>query len=141
MKLTIMCGLPSSGKTTKAQTMGGRTVLSPDDVRLALHGERYIANAEGFVWATVETAARALLLSRNDVVIDATNNTAARRARWKKIASEFGITLGVMYMMTPFDECMERIGDDDVMADVLKRMYQEFEPPNAEEEGCLVFER
>lgn len=145
-RLMIMCGLPSSGKTTRARILSDNnwTVVSPDDFRWALHGNAFIKQAEPFVWASVELAVRALLKSGNDVIVDATNTTAQRRKQWKQVADEFGIHLEVLYMTTSYDECVKRIymqDKEDTMLDVLDRMYTSFEPPDPQSEGCIVYER
>src|SRR5688500_7348676 len=49
-ELVVVCGLPRSGKTTYARTRN-EPIVSPDAIRLALHGERFNELSEPFVWA------------------------------------------------------------------------------------------
>src|SRR4051812_20443404 len=85
--LHILCGLPRSGKTTLANSLSrerGWPVVCPDAVRLALHGQRFVPEAEAFVWAIAKVMVRALFLAgHDDVVLDATNGTRKRRGEWK----------------------------------------------------------
>src|SRR5262245_17860145 len=89
--MVIMVGLPKSGKTTRAREKyqrNGFTRICPDDLRMALYGQRFIATMERFVWAIAETVCRALLLGGHNVVIDATNLTIEGRKRWLLLAHE-----------------------------------------------------
>ena len=81
----MMVGLPRSGKTTRAdECYPGAPKVNPDAIRLALHGQPYVASAEPFVWAIARTMVKALFLAGHDVVVlDACNNTRARRDEWK----------------------------------------------------------
>jgi predicted kinase len=83
--LVMMVGLPRSGKTTRADALYPSVPkVSPDAVRLALHGQPYISEAEPFVWAIARTMVKALFLAGHDIVVlDACNNTRARRDEWK----------------------------------------------------------
>jgi predicted kinase len=82
-KLILMVGLPRSGKTTEALKMG-HPIVSPDAVRLALHGEAYIQSAEPYVHAITRTMVHALFIAgHNAVVVDACHNTRKRRNEWK----------------------------------------------------------
>lgn len=136
--LMIMCGLPLSGKSTTAKEYQreGWTVLCPDTVRLAIHGQAFVPGAEPFVWATVETIVRSLLMDGHRVIVDATNNTRERRRVWLRMADDFGMPLLVNYHATPARECIDRAERDgkDHMIPVIKRMADKFEPPNENDE-------
>jgi predicted kinase len=60
LKLGIMCGMPLSGKSTYAKKLQdqGWVRVSLDDIRLALHGEIYKAEAEPLVWESAEIMVR-----------------------------------------------------------------------------------
>lgn len=82
---TLVCtvGLPRSGKSTWSSRQGV-PVVNPDSIRLALHGQAYIAEMEPYVWAIAKTMAKALFLAGHDiVVVDATNTTTERRKFWR----------------------------------------------------------
>src|SRR5580698_4180408 len=86
---TLICtvGLPRSGKSTWAQqTMKdkGLPIVNPDAIRLAVHGQRFVAVAEPFVWATAKAMVRSLFLAGHDaMIVDATNTTRKRRDEWQ----------------------------------------------------------
>lgn len=82
-KLKITVGLPQSGKSTWARQQG-LPIVCPDAIRLSLHGQPFIQQAEPFVWAIAETMTRALFnAGHKEVVLDATNTTHAARRRWR----------------------------------------------------------
>lgn len=126
--LTLTVGLPKSGKSTWARQQGV-PVVNPDSIRLALHGERYLALAEPFVWAIAKVMVRALFLAGHDhVILDATNNTRKRRddwhsSMWRRRVQEFRET---SY------ECIRRAKaeDDEEIIPVIGRMAVEFESPD-----------
>lgn len=132
-----MCGLPRSGKTTKAKALRAdyiakgvaAVIVNPDDVRLALHGQRYVQLAEPFVWATVQVAVRALFLSGHEVVIiDATNTSRERRRTW--LSKDWRTKW--LVVPTSKEECLKRAEHDDLI-DVIERMARKLELPGADE--------
>lgn len=128
-KLILTVGLPMSGKSTWAKTQG-HPIVNPDSIRLALHGQRFQPEAEGFVWATAFLMADALFKAGHDaVIIDATNNTQKRRDEWirkfqKKCAIEYKV------ISTSEAECIKRAESegDMIIIPVIKRMSAEFQP-------------
>lgn len=123
--LILTCGLPRSGKSTWARSQA-YPIVNPDSVRLAIHGQRFIKDAEGFVWATVRAMVKALFLAGHKIVIlDAVNNTRKRRDEWK--SSEWG--LYVKAIDTPKEVCLERAREsmDVEIEAVIERMSTERE--------------
>ena len=135
--LIIMCGLPCSGKSTliKNRLVNlGYAVVSPDNIRLSLHGQQFCQNAEPFVWATAEVMARSLLMSGNNVVIDATNINRQRRKLWINLAKDFGILPTVYFVNNNVNECLRRNGEIGRMeSHIITRMYKNFQIPNEPE--------
>src|SRR5216683_5886868 len=80
--LFLTVGLPRSGQSTWAR--GTNTpIVCPDEIRLALHGQRFIASAEPLVWAIARIMVSALFGAGHPrVILDATNLTKARRDEW-----------------------------------------------------------
>lgn len=83
-KLTVLCGLPRSGKSTFSRKWESepdpdgltRIVLNCDQVRLALHGHRWIGKAEPMVHATYSVMINTLMLNpKLQILLDDTHTT------------------------------------------------------------------
>lgn len=131
--LVLCVGLPKSGKTTWARAQGC-PIVSPDAIRLALHGQRYVQAAEPFVWATAHVMVRALFGAGHDrVIVDATNMTRTRRDDWR----EDGWLLAVQNFSAPLAECVSRAaaeGDEEIIP-TIERMAAKSEPPDEFQSG------
>lgn len=130
--LIATVGLPRSGKSSWARQQS-YPVVNPDAIRLALHGQRFAANAEPFVWATAKLMVRALFLAgHKTVILDATNVTRKRRDEWRsdEWATFFKLVL------TPREECRRRAeaeGDAEILP-VIDRMVETREPLGPDEQ-------
>jgi predicted kinase len=139
-KLAIMCGLPRSGKTTLAKRLAheGWVQVCPDEIRMELHGQPFVKEAESRVWAVACDRARDLLKGDHNVLIDATNLTKKSRSSWCKLADEFGLILDIYLVETPLEVCLERnTGTGAVPEDVLRRMNETYQRPT-ETEGRII---
>ncbi|MCM3763384.1 ATP-binding protein [Neobacillus niacini] len=140
VKLGIMCGIPLSGKSKYAKGLQsqGWVRVSLDDLRLALHGQIYKAEAEAKVWETAELMVRTLLKSGHSVIVDTTNRSRERRRRWRRVAKEFGLTLEIYQVHTDYETCKARNKTlKRLSQDMLKKIHQEFEGPTADE-GTII---
>lgn len=122
--LILTVGLPRSGKSTWARSTG-YPIVNPDSIRMALHGNAFLEQAEPFVWAIAYSMARALFLAGHDhVVVDATNVTRARRAEWEYRFKD----CAVMYKVfdTPKGTCIDRAIEDgrSDLVPIIERMFQ-----------------
>lgn len=130
--LIATVGLPRSGKSTWARSQA-YPVVNPDAIRLALHGQRFAANAEPFVWATAKVMVRALFLAgHKTVVLDATNTTRKRRDEWR--SDEWGLFFKPV--PTGHVTCVMRAmaEKDEEILPVIERMAAEFEPLGDDEQ-------
>lgn len=124
--LIATVGLPRSGKSTWAREQG-HPVVCPDEIRLALHGQRYAAEAEPFVWAIAKVMVRALFASgATRVILDATNMSRKRRDEWqsKEWRTAFKIVCETAWMCK---RRAEESGRPDLIP-VIDRMVSESEP-------------
>jgi predicted kinase len=128
-RLKVTVGLPRSGKTTWARQQGA-PIVNPDSIRLALHGQRFVALAEAFVWAVAHVMVGALFLAGCEVVVvDATNVSTRRRAEWEGAAARWGAAVDWHVVDTSPQECRERAlaeGDLDILP-VIDRMEREWD--------------
>jgi predicted kinase len=80
--LHLTVGLPRSGKTTWAKEQA-MPIVSPDAIRLSLHGQAFIATAEPIVWAIAKLMVASLFeAGHNDVIVDACSISKKRREEW-----------------------------------------------------------
>lgn len=145
--LIATVGLPRSGKTTILRPLAeklGAPIVKKDDIRLALHGQRYVAESEDFVRAIAKVMIRSLFLSGSKVIIaDETHYSKAARRHTEDPAWE------TRYLEVPTspDVCKERAiatGQPDLLP-VIDEMYSRFEPlgddePRYEEEATVATE-
>jgi predicted kinase len=129
--LICTVGLPRSGKSTWARTQA-YPIVCPDEIRTALHGHRFIAEAEPFVWAIATVMVRSLFASGHKfVILDACNTTRKRRDPWqsKEWATRF------KHIETSADDCEIRAAkeqDLDIVS-IINRMAENFEPLGEDE--------
>lgn len=92
-KLYFTMGLPKSGKSTycnewvlnQSPANNPRVVISGDDFRAAITGREFQAESENLVFATMDTAIRALLNRGFDVIVDETSSTPETLRRYFRI--------------------------------------------------------
>jgi len=122
-KLYMPVGIPRIGKSTWARKLR-MPIVSPDAIRLALHGQAFVALAEPFVWAIAQTMVRALFGAGHDkIILDATNTTKKRRDEWASKGWERS------FFVFPVDRdlAVERAFEVDFPIPVLDRMIASFE--------------
>lgn len=130
LKLILTVGLPRSGKSTWARKQGF-PIVNPDSIRLALHGEAYIQEAEDFVWATTYLMANALFIAGHyTVIIDATNYRQERRQVWVDKFPD--VWVDYKEFKASKDECIARAksSDRDDLVPIIERMSENLSFPN-----------
>lgn len=135
--LIAMMGLPRSGKSTitsKLSRMEGAPIVRRDAIRLALHGQRWLAEAEPMVKAMSIYMIKALFEAGHETVIcDETNySRAARNAlrnddRWRTVFYP---------VLTDPSICKERAIKTNQLdlISVIDEMYARYEPLEKGEE-------
>lgn len=119
-------GLPYSGKSTWAREQDNAPIVSPDAIRLELHGQRFYNPAEPLVWALAKILVASLFRAGNELVIlDATNTSRERRREWESPEWE---TIWHVIDASP-EECIARAraaGDTEIIP-VIERMAKQWE--------------
>lgn len=113
MTLTIMCGLPNSGKTTKATALAestGATLIRHDDYYSRVITTTTFVKKEHLEQVTqlVLNDIKAHLENGEDVIYDAVNNTIASRQKVIETCAVDGCRYVCVYMDTPLDQSLER---------------------------------
>ncbi len=136
----LMIGIPGSGKTSVARSQFSQALrASFDDVRLMLTGKFYVAEIELIVKRVGDSALEALLSKAPpkgyDVLLDATNVSRARRARYIRMAARHGLetvaVFGQCDLQTALKRNQQRPGV--VPENVVRRMFSNLQPPTADE--------
>jgi len=125
--LILTVGLPRSGKSRWAMRQGF-PVVNPDSIRLALHGQAFLASAEPIVWATAHLMVAALFIAgHKTVILDATNLTDHRRGEWR--SKNWDLRCEVF--RTSKDLCIERARENsqEYLLPVIERMVRVAEWP------------
>jgi predicted kinase len=113
--LVCTVGLPRSGKTTWSLSTG-LPVVCPDAIRLAMHGQRYLAEAEPWIWIFARTMVKSLFhAGHSTVIVDATNATRSRRDEWRSMSWQ---TL-FHHLDTPLSVCLARAAGDPYIVPVI----------------------
>lgn len=138
--VTLMCGLPASGKNTWVAThRPGLPVVSFDDARAAL-GLRHGRN-EGAVAHHAIEQARALLREHRPFVWNATHLSDAMRRKSLDLCLAYGATVEIVHLEAPRQTLLQRNTRRDTSlrnADLL-RMLHKWEAPLPTEAHALSF--
>jgi predicted kinase len=127
--LIVLVGLPRSGKSTWSKHMSwtyGWPVVNRDSVRLALHGKRFLPEAEGMVAEVTRLMVKALFIAGHaTVILDECNVTEKQREEWQNPLW----TVKYKYVDTPKETCIARaIADNDAeIIPVIERMAAELD--------------
>jgi predicted kinase len=127
LKMTV--GLPRSGKSTWAKQQN-TPIVNPDSIRLALHGQRFLPEAEAMVWAIAKYMVKSLFLAgHNTVILDATSITKQKRDEWK---SKDWARSFVVFDVSK-SECLKRAQNDGDILPIIKKMALEHQWPQDSE--------
>lgn len=141
--LFVMVGLPGSGKSYFADKLIKiipATVLQSDFIRKTLLKKpAYTQREHNRVFKAIHALTRDLLVSNNNVLIDATNLNRKYRRPLYQMAAETGARMVVFYLDTPREIARERIKDrstqgstiSDADWEVYQMLENDFEPPES----------
>lgn len=126
--LYITVGLPCSGKTTWALAQD-LPIISPDAIRFAFHGQRFLSEAEPWVWTYARTMPKALFYAGHErLIVDATNTKPERRRPWIEEARALELRPVLVLFHTDQDECARRAAEceDREILPIIRRMAEEW---------------
>jgi predicted kinase len=140
-RLIIVCGLPGSGKTTRAKALEARlraVRFCPDDWMESLSIDIYNEEARGKVEALQWKFAQELLALGLTVIIEWGTWGRSERDALRLRARELGAAVELHYLFAPPDVLFERIQcrgleNPPIEREALLHWYKHFEAPTAEE--------
>ena len=137
--MTIMCGLPRSGKSTwvKENKNENEVILSADELRYLIYNERFWIDGEPMMWAIHGVILKMLLKQGVDIIVDETNITKVIREKIIKLAKKYDYKITGIEFNTPKEICKERAiktGQEDLL-DVIDKMAEIYEPLDLIEEN------
>lgn len=109
--LTIMVGLPRSGKSTWIElNKGDAVVVSSDWIREHILGDAYSysSSANAIVWSLADAALRIVLGQGMNAILDGVNLTRATRKFYVDIAREYGAKVNMVVVGTSVEACLKR---------------------------------
>jgi predicted kinase len=107
--LTIMVGLPRSGKSTWIENNKGKAiVVSHDWIRENILGTHYSSASNAIIWSLSDAALRIILSQDKDVILDGLNNNAFVRKFYVDIAKKYGAKIKFVCLSTPLAICLFR---------------------------------
>ena len=132
-KITIMCGLPRSGKSTwVAQNRTDEVIISADKLRELVYGQRFFAGGEPLVWAVRGLMLEYLMQQKLNIIVDETNTTKERRAAIIKLAKRYRYYIICRCCnLVSVDTCKERAiaTDQNDLLPIIDNMAEKFELP------------
>jgi predicted kinase len=140
-KLIVVCGLPGTGKTTRAKQLEaelGAIRLSADEwmdsLSINLHDEAMRARVEALQW----DVGRQLLRLGLTVIIEWGTWGRSERDALRAGARDLGASVELHYLSAPEETLLERIQrrareDPPIERSAIARWFASFEAPTAEE--------
>jgi len=139
--LTLMVGLPRSGKSTWINEYSGiyEAVISNDWIREEILGNQYSSAANPAIWMITDSCTRLLLSQGFDVILDGINHTRYVRGLFLDIAREYKHQTRIVYMNTPLSYCVQRNEiTKKLPTEKITQMHRQMEKPTEDECDILV---
>jgi predicted kinase len=133
-KLTLLRGLPASGKSTKAAEIvkDGMVRINGDLMREMLHFNKFTGKNEGITQNMSKILAEDLLDCGKSVVIDNTNLNPNTVESWRELVRNTDHSFEIVDIDTSVEECIRRDtaraekGERSVGADVIRKMALQY---------------
>lgn len=133
--MTMMVGLPASGKSTYAQEIAKKSnaiVLSSDAIRWELFGDETDQDHNQKVFQELHKRTKEWLCAGRDVIYDATNISSKRRRAFLNELKKIDCVKNCVIIATPYEQCLEnnRSRARQVPEWAIERMYRKWQTPH-----------
>lgn len=130
----MMCGLPASGKSTKAKELAkeyNATIYSSDALREEIFGDVNDQGHNQELFAELHRRIKDCLKSGKNAIMDATNLNYKRRMAFLAELKKIPCKKICVLMATPYEECLRRNAERErkVPIYVIERMYRFIDVP------------
>jgi predicted kinase len=152
-KITILQGLPASGKSTIAKSIvdstGNTKRINKDDMRAMMDNSKWSKTNEKFILKARDMLIEQALENNFCVIIDDTNLHPKHIETIKEIAKKYKAQVEVKFIDTPIEECIKRdlVRPNSVGEKVIRDMYNTYLAPkpevieyNPEVPDCYIFD-
>lgn len=145
-KLYILCGIPSSGKSTWAKGFLMDAIhISRDEIRFSMlkEGEKYFDHETEVYKEFIYEIAQSLEFGY-DVIADATHINKDSRSKLTKAIDQFYTNYQIVYVVfeTSLEECQTRnqqkFGISKVPPVAIQTMYDRFSAPTLDEDSRAI---
>ena len=138
--VTVLIGIPGSGKTHFLNRGGGGAIFSPDSLLLNTRTKKYVWTRARSAWAWAETYrwfGKWLRYGSGSCAWDATNTKAILRSPLINIAKGYGCRVMAIYFKTPLRTCLarnrQRTPDRRVPEATIRAMHRDLTSPTRSE--------
>jgi len=135
-RLTVLIGLPRAGKSTWARDYKtSEVVISADEFRQLMYGQRYYAEGKAMMWATRDISLKILMQQGVNIIIDETNTTVQARAKLLKLATKYDYYAEAIWIDATQYMCRVRAAQADQkdLIPIIEKMSDQLEPPEYSE--------
>jgi predicted kinase len=141
--LTITVGLPASGKTTFARKAGFDLIVSLDDCRETLWGDRKLQHGPGGIDALLalqDAIITAAMKDNKSIIVDNTSILKEYRTPLIALAKKHGYRTQIIYFDIPVEACLKRNKqrDDAIPTDIIKDFADKMEAPAPDEADLVI---
>jgi predicted kinase len=140
--ITLLVGLPRSGKTTWVElnnefNFNGKkqVIISADKLRYLIYNQRFWSDGEPMMWAVRKIMLKSLIEQGVDIIVDETNTTKKARQEIIKLATKYGYHIKALVFDIDAEVCRQRAieSNQEDLIPIIDRMVNQYEEPDIEE--------